>query len=82
MLYYVDFEPMDRQAQRQRRRDNFLSSLDTTITALNLAKEISAITPAKAVFGSASAVLTMIRASFPLVYFDRLQAETHLGFDD
>jgi len=80
--YYVGFEPMDRQAQQHRRRDNPLSSLDVTIAALNLAKELSAITPAKAVFGSASAVLTMIRASVPLVYFGRLQAETHLGFDD
>jgi len=73
---------MDRHTQQQRRRDKVLSSLDVTIAALNLAKELSAITPAKAVFGSASAVLTMIRASVPLVYFGRLQAETHLGFDD
>jgi len=46
---------------RQKRRDTTLSSLNTTIEALNLAKEVSSITPAKAVFGSVSILLTMIR---------------------
>ena len=45
----------------QRRRDRTLSSLNVAIEAMNLAKEISSITPAKAVFGSVSLVLTMIR---------------------
>ena len=35
--------------------------LDVAIEALNLAKEISSVTPAKAVFGSVSVILTMIR---------------------
>jgi len=61
---------MDRRAQRQRRRDNFLSSLNVAIEALNLAGGISDVVPAKAVFGTASVILTMIRVSFPLVYLD------------
>ena len=42
-------------------RDGVLSALDVAIETLNLAKEISSITPAKAVFGSASVLLAMIR---------------------
>ena len=34
------------------------------IQAMNLAKEISSVTPAKAVFGSVSVLLTMIRVCF------------------
>ena len=51
----------------QRRRDGALSSLNVAIEAVNLAKEISSITPAKGVFGSVSIVLTMIRVSLLLV---------------
>jgi len=52
---------MDANLRRQKRRDNSLSSLNMAIEAMNLAKEVSSITPAKAVFGSVSALLTMIR---------------------
>ena len=45
-------------------RDRILSSLDIAIEGLNLAKEVSSITPAKALFGSASILLTMIKVSF------------------
>ena len=38
-------------------------ALNAAIEAMNLAKELSSITPAKAVFGSVSVVLTMIRVS-------------------
>ena len=57
---------MDPGAQRQERRDNVLSSLNAAIETLNLAKEISSITPAKAVFGPVSVILTMIRVGFLL----------------
>ena len=46
--------------QRQKRRDNTLSLLKAAIEAMNLAKEVSSATPAKAVFGSVSILLTMI----------------------
>ena len=56
---------MDTKSQPQKRQDGALSSLNAAIEAMNLAKEISSITPAKAVFGSVSVVLTMIRVRFP-----------------
>ena len=51
----------------QRRRDGALSLLDAAIEAMNLAKEVSSATPAKAVFGSVSAILVMIRVGPLLV---------------
>jgi len=54
-------------SKSQRRRDGALSSLNVAIEAVNLAKEISSIMPAKAVFGSVSVVLTMIRVRFLLI---------------
>jgi hypothetical protein len=61
---YIDSEPMEADAQRQKRRANVLSSLNVAIEALNLAKEVSSITPAKVVFGSVSIIITMIRVGF------------------
>jgi len=52
---------MDADPRRQKRRDNILSALNVAIEVLNLAKEASSVTPAKAVFGSVSVLLTMIR---------------------
>ena len=60
----VDSEPMDADSQRQKGRDNVLPSLNVAIETLNLAKEVSSITPAKAVFGSVGVILTMIRVGF------------------
>ena len=52
---------MATESQRPEGNDRSLASLNGAIQALNLAKDISSVTPAKAVFGSASTVLTMIR---------------------
>ena len=52
---------MDTKSERPKGRDSALSSLNLAIEGLNLAKEISSITPAKAVFGSVSVLLAMIR---------------------
>ena len=49
-------------------RDGALSTLSMAIEAMNLAKEVSSITPAKAVFGSVSILLTMIRVCSHLFY--------------
>jgi len=57
---------MDANAQPQNHRDNVLSSLNAAIEAMNLAGGISSVTPAKAVFGTVSVILTMIRAGFLL----------------
>jgi len=56
---------MDANSQRPK-GDGVLSSLNVAIEALNLAKEVSVIAPAKAAFGSVSVLLTMIRVCFLL----------------
>ena len=62
---------MDTKSQRPKPQDNVISSLSVAIEAANLTKEILSITPAKAVCGSISAILTMIRVrSLLLVHND------------
>ena len=56
-----------------------LSLLNAAIEAMNLAKEISSVTPAKAVFGSVSALLTMIRVRFLLVRHGELWVYVYPG---
>jgi len=56
---------MDSNAPQPKRREKIVSALDAAIEALNVAKEVSGITPAKAVFGSVSVILTMIKVRFP-----------------
>ena len=56
---------MDTKPQRPNRRENTLSLLNVAIEATNLTKELLSITPAKAVCGSVSAILTMIRVRPP-----------------
>jgi len=45
-----------------------IEALNAGIEALDRAKEVSNITPAKAVFGSVSVILALIRVSFLLVF--------------
>lgn len=52
---------MATKSQRQRGSNGTLTSLNFAIEGINLAKEISSITPAKAVFDLVSFLLTMIR---------------------
>ena len=52
---------MATKTQQPKERDGVLSALDIAIDALNLAKEVSSITPAKAAFGSVAILLTMIK---------------------
>lgn len=55
---------MATRSQESGGRDSAFSLLNAAIESLNLAKEISSVTPAKAVLGSVSVLLTMIRARF------------------
>ena len=55
-------------------RDGALSALNVAIEGLNLAKEISSVTPAKAVFGSVSVLLVMIKVSLFSDHVIRLAA--------
>jgi len=52
------------KSQQPKERETAMSALNMVIESLNLAKEISSVTPAKAVFGSVSVILTMIRVRF------------------
>ena len=56
---------MDSKSQQPKGRDDALSKLNEAIEDLNRAKEVSNITPAKAVFGSTSDLLPTIRVSSP-----------------
>ena len=70
---------MDEEAKQQKRRDNVLSLLDTAIQTMDLAEKVSSPTPAKAVFGSVSVLLTMIRVRPFLFCGDGLQVHTYPG---
>ena len=51
------------KSHHPRGRDGDLSTLNMAIDGLNLAKEVSSITPAKVAFGTVAIILTMIRVS-------------------
>ena len=72
---------MEVKSQRSKGRDRTLSSIDIAIEAMNLAKEVSSITPAKAVFGTVSVLLAMIRVCLLLSYDEMLQVHVCSGFD-
>ena len=57
-------------SKREKRQENALSLLDVAIEVLNLAKDVSSIPPAQAVFGSVSILLSMIRVRFLLLFDD------------
>ena len=59
---------MQSESQRPNERESVISALNAAIETLNLAKEISSIAPAKAVFGSVSVILTVIRVSILMVF--------------
>ena len=58
---------MEPKTQQPKEQGGTISALNALIEALNLAKEVASITPAKAVFGSASILLAMIRVSLLLI---------------
>ena len=70
---------MKDDSQQPEGRDGVLSSLNMAIDGLNLAKELSSITPAKAVCGAAAVLLTMIRVSSLLLCDGIHQVHTYSG---
>jgi len=58
---------MAARSQRPQGRGGVLSALNMTIDALNLAREVSSIAPAKRVFGSVNALLAVTRVCFTLL---------------
>ena len=55
---------MATNSQQPKERDSVLSALNVFTEVSDLAKEISSITPAKAVFDSCAVILTTIRVRF------------------
>jgi hypothetical protein len=72
---------MDANSRRPKGRDGALSSLNMAIDALNLAKDIVDIAPAKAAFGSVSVLLTMIRVCFCLFCDNEPRVHVYPGLD-
>ena len=58
---------MDPTSQQSKGRSALLSALNVAIDGLNLGKEISSATPAKAVFGTLGVLLVMIKVGFHLI---------------
>ena len=54
---------MESKSKHPKRREDILSSLNVVIEGLNIAGNLSNITPAKAVFSTVSVIITMIRVS-------------------
>ena len=76
-IYYE----MASTSQQPKGCDGVLSALDLFIQALNLAKDTCGIPPAQVAFGSASALLTMIRVRFPPLSQDGPPTHFHIGHD-
>ena len=72
---------MDAESQPTKGQNGVLSSLNVAIEVLNIAKDVSGIAPAQAVFGSVSILLTMIRVRFLLSFDDTFQAHILSGLD-
>ena len=66
---------------KQKSRDNTLTLLNAAIEAMNLAKEVSSVTPAKVVFGSVGLLLGMIRVHLLLFCDDALRVDMYPGLD-
>jgi len=73
---------MDVNSQQPKGQGGALSSLNVAIEVLNLAKEVSDITPAKAAFGSVSVLLTMVRVRSPRFCDDEFEVHVHPGLND
>ena len=73
---------MKAEFQRPKGREGTILALNAAIEALNRAKEVSSITPAKGLFGSVSVILALIRVNFLLVFVGQSQTEMHSGHDD
>ena len=77
--YHVRPSIMDADSKEQKRRKVILSSLGAAIVVMDLAKELPS--PAKPVFGPASALLKRIKVHF-LFYDDGLQIHAYPGHHD
>ena len=65
-------------SRRPRRREDTISTLNAAIEALDPAK-ISSFPPSKAILGSVTVLLTLIKVRFMLSCNDLLHVHTQLG---
>jgi hypothetical protein len=65
-------------SQQPKERDGALTTLNVAIEALNLLKEISSVTPAKAVVGAVGVLLAMIRVNLFLFRIYELLIHTFI----
>jgi hypothetical protein len=72
---------MATKSQRPKGREGVITSLNAAIEVTTLAGNLSSITPAKAVFGTVSVLLTMIKVC-PLLRGEIFQAHTWSGIYD
>ena len=72
---------MTSTSQRPEGRDRVLPTLDVFIQILSIAKDTCGIPPAQIAFGSAGALLAMIRARFPFMCKYSLLTRIPLGYD-
>ena len=72
---------MKAKPRQSKRQDNALSLLNVAIESFNLTKEILSVTPAKAVCGFVSVILTMLRVCFLPAPVDLWRTKGHPGFD-
>jgi len=77
---YPQLSTMEVKSQQPKDQKSVISLLIAAIEAVNLAKEVSSVTPAKAVFGTVSVLLTMLKVRF-LVCVGLLRAHAHPGRD-
>ena len=67
---------METGSKQPKGREAAISALNAVVGAMNLAEKISTIAPAKAVFGSVSILLTLIRVCFLFSCNDLIQVYT------
>ena len=75
---------MEVKSQQPKGREGAISALNETIEALYLAKGLSSIAPAKAVFGSINTLLTLIRVCScpPATIFSRFTPNKNSTVDE
>ena len=73
---------MEAKSQQPKDWKSAVSLLNAAIEAVNLAKGISSIAPAKAAFGTVSILLTMFKVRFLLFCYYPFQIHTYPGPND
>ena len=79
--YLPPVSTMASTSQQPKGRDSVLTALNVFIQALDIAKDACGIPPAQVALGSASVLLTMIRARFPPLCNVKFLTHVYPGHD-